>query len=76
MEVMEENMLQCLDDVPLLQIQRYANCVAQFISAYQLGLSGAEAVWASKKYHGHYTLPPTMLAEVDRAQLMMAAPLE
>jgi hypothetical protein len=46
---------------------RYANRSARFISAYDQGLSGAEAVWAGKKYHGHRTLPPTMVAEVKRA---------
>lgn len=38
----------------------YANCAAQFISAYGQGLSGPEAAWANRKYHGHRTLPPDM----------------
>ena len=40
-----------------------------------IGLSGAEAAWANKKYYGHRTLPLIMLAEVQRAQINMAAPL-
>jgi hypothetical protein len=78
-------MLACLDDVPLIQVirygaslnfysrnftLRYANRSARFISAYDIG------PWANKKYHGHRTLPPIMLAEVQQAQIDMPAPLQ
>lgn len=43
---------------------RYANRAARFIDAYQQGLTGEEAVWANRKYHGHRMLPPNILAEV------------
>ncbi len=62
-------MLECLDDIPLEQIQRYVtiqlfyfrfktfcrfvNRSACFIFAYCQGLSNAQAAWANKKYHGH-----------------------
>ncbi|KAJ7156618.1 hypothetical protein C8R46DRAFT_909829 [Mycena filopes] len=59
---MEANMIACLDAVPLLHIRRFANRAARFISAYDQGLSGSEAAWANKKYHGHRTLPPVMAA--------------
>ena len=36
----------------------YTNHAARFISAYGQGLSGPEAAWANRKYHGHQTLPP------------------
>jgi hypothetical protein len=39
-------------------LSRFANQSARFISAYDKGLSGAQAAWANKKYHGHHTLPP------------------
>ena len=42
---------------------------------YDLGLSGAEAACVNKKYHGHCTLPPIMLAKVQQAQINMFAPL-
>jgi hypothetical protein len=29
-------------------------------------LSGAQAAWANKKYHGHRTLPPDMVAQVKK----------
>ena len=41
---------------------RFANRSAHFISAYCQGLSGAQAAWANKKYHGHHILPPEMIA--------------
>jgi hypothetical protein len=71
---MEATVMECLDGVSVLQIQRYictfpvrlqlntwsrfANQSAHFIAAYGEGLSGAQAAWANKKYHGHRTLPP------------------
>ena len=45
----------------------YANRSACFISAYSQGLLGGEAAWASRKYHGHQTLPPSMVAKVKKA---------
>ena len=43
------------------------NRSARFISAYAQGLSGAQAVWANKKYHGHHTLPPDFVAAVKES---------
>ena len=40
---------------------RYANHAARFIDSYAQGLSGPEAAWANKKYHGHCTLHMTAL---------------
>ncbi|KIJ28737.1 hypothetical protein M422DRAFT_189388 [Sphaerobolus stellatus SS14] len=62
-QAMENNVLACLDQVPQIQILRYANRSARFISAYSQGLTGAQAVWANKKYHGHRTLPPEMVKQ-------------
>ncbi|KAG0693765.1 hypothetical protein DFH29DRAFT_985417 [Suillus ampliporus] len=64
MDVMERNVIECLDDVPLLQIQRYENQSVHFISAYVQGLTGGEAAWANHQYHGHCTLPPSMILKV------------
>lgn len=36
-----------------------------FIKAYQLGLNGKQAAWAAKKYHGHRTIPTTILQQFD-----------
>ena len=46
---------------------RYANRAAGFISAYAQNLSGPEAVWANRKYHGHHVLPPSILAELKKS---------
>ncbi|KAG1794513.1 hypothetical protein EV424DRAFT_1449968 [Suillus variegatus] len=67
MDAMERNVLSCLDDVPLLQIQRYANRSVCFISTYVQGLTGGEAAWANRQYHGHRTLPPSMILEVKES---------
>ncbi|KAF8478859.1 hypothetical protein JB92DRAFT_2877014 [Gautieria morchelliformis] len=55
---MEHNVIACLDDIPLIQIQRYANQSAIFISAYSQGFSGSMAAWANQnqRYHGQQTL--------------------
>ena len=45
----------------------YANRSAHFILAYSQGLSGGKAAWENRKYHGHWTLPPSMVAEVKKA---------
>ncbi|KAF7334799.1 hypothetical protein MSAN_02366500 [Mycena sanguinolenta] len=66
---MEQNMLACLDVVPLLTIRRFTNRSARFISAYDQGLLGSEAVWAAKRYPGHRTLPPTMAAMARAAHV-------
>ena len=50
-------------------LSRYANRSAHFISAYGQGLSGAQAVWANRRYHGHRTLPPELVAQVRQSIL-------
>ena len=37
------------------------------MDAYRRGLTGAQATWANRKYHGHRVLPNTILAELDKA---------
>jgi hypothetical protein len=36
------------------------------MDAYRLGLNGKQAVWATKKYHGHRTIPESLLEEYDK----------
>lgn len=38
--------------------------------AYQKGLSGKQAAWAAKKYHGHRTVPETIMQEFDAAHAL------
>ena len=37
------------------------------MQAYDMGLSGKQAAWASKKYRGHRVLPPSLLADLEKA---------
>ena len=37
------------------------------MDAYQKGLNGAQAAWASKKYHGHRVIPMGIMKELDKA---------
>ncbi|KAF8813518.1 hypothetical protein BYT27DRAFT_7131655, partial [Phlegmacium glaucopus] len=50
-----------------MMFHRYANCSARFINSYAQGLSGPEASWASKEYHGHRTLPAEIVAELKES---------
>ncbi|KAF8519560.1 hypothetical protein JB92DRAFT_2854704, partial [Gautieria morchelliformis] len=46
---MERNVIACLDDIPLIKIQHYANQSAIFISAYTQGFSGSMACLGKPK---------------------------
>jgi hypothetical protein len=48
-------------------LHRFANQAAWFVNAYREGLSGVQAAWANKKYHGHRTLPPESIFEAKEA---------
>jgi hypothetical protein len=41
----------------------------RFMDAYQKGLTGKQAVWASKKHRGHRVLPNSIFAELEKAGL-------
>ncbi|KIJ27289.1 hypothetical protein M422DRAFT_191208, partial [Sphaerobolus stellatus SS14] len=47
----------------------FADQSAQFIDAYRHGLTGAQAVWANKKYKGHRVLPNTIMEELEKANV-------
>ena len=49
-----------------LSIISYANRAARFISAYGRGLSGPEAAWANRKYHGRRTFPPELATKLKK----------
>ncbi|OAX34969.1 hypothetical protein K503DRAFT_644867, partial [Rhizopogon vinicolor AM-OR11-026] len=56
-EVLERNVLESLDAVPLELMRRSM----RFIDAYQKGLNGTQAAWAIKKHHGHRVLPQPIM---------------
>lgn len=48
----------------ILTVYSYANRAARFVDSYSHGLTGGQAAWANRRYHGHRTLPPDVLAKV------------
>jgi hypothetical protein len=40
------------------------------MDAYEKGLSGKQAAWASKKYKGHRVLPETILNELEKVNIL------
>ena len=49
---------------------RFATRARRFIDAYDKGLNGKQAAWASKKYRGHRVLPESIMADLDKAKLL------
>jgi len=39
------------------------------MDAYQKGLNGSEAAWASRKYRGHRVLPESLMEDMEKAKL-------
>jgi hypothetical protein len=39
------------------------------MDAYERGLNGKQAAWASKKYQGHWMLPESIMAELNKANI-------
>ncbi|KZV98420.1 hypothetical protein EXIGLDRAFT_606991 [Exidia glandulosa HHB12029] len=62
---MEQNVVHCLDSVPSERILRFANRSARFMDAYRKGLSGPQAAWANRQYHGHRVLPERIMQEIE-----------
>jgi hypothetical protein len=48
---------------------RYAARSRRFMDAYLKGLSGKQAAWAGKKYHGHRVLPETLMRDLECAKI-------
>ncbi|KIJ53233.1 hypothetical protein M422DRAFT_242361 [Sphaerobolus stellatus SS14] len=62
---MEQNVRDSLDKVDIEKM--FANQSARFMNAYQCGLTGSQAAWANKKYHGHRVLPNSILEDLEKA---------
>ncbi|KAH6908666.1 hypothetical protein BKA70DRAFT_1103302, partial [Coprinopsis sp. MPI-PUGE-AT-0042] len=54
-----------LDSVPLICMRRFANHADRFADAYRQKLTGAVAIWATRRYHGHRVLPNTIMDEIE-----------
>ncbi|KEP45062.1 DDE family endonuclease [Rhizoctonia solani 123E] len=63
---LKQNMLAALDSVKVEVIRRFAARSRRFVHAYRTGLSGVEAAWANKAFHGHRVLPEALMQTMDR----------
>ncbi|KAF7299240.1 hypothetical protein MIND_00872700 [Mycena indigotica] len=64
------NGIEAIDGVPLLFMRRFVNRSHRFADGYfNKHLSGPEAAWAARKYHGHRTFPTEVLDLLLKAKL-------
>ena len=61
------NFLLCLSDWSSLG--RFSTRSCRFMDAYERGLNGKQAAWASKKYSSHQVLPEFIIMELDEANI-------
>lgn len=78
---LERNMLAALETLPIENMRRlvvviclstmilnqfrYVRRSRQFMDAYHRGLTGKQAAWAGKRYHGHRILSETLMADME-----------
>ncbi|KAB5589655.1 hypothetical protein CTheo_6910 [Ceratobasidium theobromae] len=62
---LRRNMLIALESVKLETIRRFAARSQRFVHAYHHGLTGSQAAWAAKQYHGHRLIPQSILEAMD-----------
>ncbi|CEL64037.1 hypothetical protein RSOLAG1IB_11021 [Rhizoctonia solani AG-1 IB] len=62
---LKRNMLNSLESVKLGSIRRSAARSQRFVHAYRKGLSGSQATWATKQFHGHRIIPLALLERFD-----------
>ncbi|KAI0753002.1 hypothetical protein C8Q80DRAFT_1096597 [Daedaleopsis nitida] len=48
---------------------RFYTRALRFADAYSKGLSGRQAAWATKKYHGHRVIPETVFEQLTQEGL-------
>jgi len=70
---LEENTIMALESIPLAMMQKFSNRSLQFMDAYSRGLNGRQAVWASRKYCGHWVLPNNIMEELGRRGLFKSS---
>ncbi|KJA13708.1 hypothetical protein HYPSUDRAFT_151281 [Hypholoma sublateritium FD-334 SS-4] len=62
---LEKNALNSLD-IPLDTMRKFANRSRRFMDAYDRGLNGRQAAWATRKYRGHRVLPEGIMNELEK----------
>ncbi len=65
---LERNVISSLASIPLTSVRRFANRSRRFMDAYQKGLDGKKAAWASRKYRGHRVLPESLMNDMEKAK--------
>ncbi|KAF9478523.1 hypothetical protein BDN70DRAFT_879866, partial [Pholiota conissans] len=63
---LEINTIRYLDSIELPMMRKFATRSRRFMDAYDRGLNGRQAAWASRKYRGHRVLPDNILDELER----------
>jgi hypothetical protein len=63
---LERNVVQVLDELPLSVVRKFCQRALRFTDAYHRGLSSKQAVWATKRYHGHRRCPDSVLEDLDK----------
>ena len=61
-----QNTLSALASIPLTMMRKFATRSRRFMDAYEKGLNGKQAAWASRKYRGHRVLPNNILDELEK----------
>ncbi|ETW79490.1 hypothetical protein HETIRDRAFT_322092 [Heterobasidion irregulare TC 32-1] len=62
---LEQNVKTALASVLVQSIQQFSTWAQHLMDAYWKGLSGKQASWAAKRYHGHCRLPDSILEQLD-----------
>ncbi|KAG2357456.1 hypothetical protein BDR07DRAFT_1420313, partial [Suillus spraguei] len=47
---------------------RFSIRACRFMDAYEKGLNGKQAAWASKRYRGHRVLPDSILRDLNNVR--------
>nr|GAT58937.1 predicted protein [Mycena chlorophos] len=63
---LEENTLDALANVPLIFMRKYVTRAHRFGDGYLRGLTGTQAAWAAKRFHGHRVFPESILEMLDK----------
>ncbi|KII87524.1 hypothetical protein PLICRDRAFT_112639 [Plicaturopsis crispa FD-325 SS-3] len=65
---LQDNVVHALNAISVEQMRRYSRRSCRFMDAYRKGLTGRQAAWAGKKYHGHRVLPATLMDDLEHAK--------
>ena len=63
---LEKNSLNSLEAIPLDTMRKFATRSCRFMDAYDQGLNGRQAAWATRKYRGHRVIPATIMDELEK----------